>query len=143
MDTEKITEEEKDFIHVKCSRHVLVSGNMLRCFGDRGLLSVVNELYNIITFGDEHERRIARSILFKIGWTAGDDYQSNTRYGWKLNGDTIRAATWPDLCKSDDEIALIVKTQAELGEVLAQKAIIEIAKRKLNGNYKDVRKPDV
>ena len=133
---DKITEEEAKFIHRECSKDVIISGNKLHCFGSQGLLSVVNELYNFVDFGNHKDRSTAISILFKIGWTIGDEHQALVRRGWYISGTKLVSSTTLNI--GSEEIALEVNRAAELGEVLSQKAIIEIAKRKLNGNYKDV-----
>lgn len=102
----------------------------------------VSILYDTLHWHARHgtieDSRLAKQLLMKVVWHPHENNIAIVE-GWYLWTDYIEAATLPkyERFKSNEEAALHVKEAAAHGDVLAQKAIVEVARRRLNGYRKN------
>ncbi len=107
----------------------------------------VNSLLNLLHWHAHHgtleDSHTAKSLLLKTIWYPHENFIASCE-GWSVGHDKISRSIVNRgrntfRFNSDEEAALHVKEAAARGDVLAQKAIVEIARRRLNGNNQNDR----
>lgn len=105
--------------------------------------SLLNSLHWHAHHGTLEDSHTAKNLLLKVIWYEHENFIASCE-GWIISRDEVTCSVLnrgrsAARFNSDEEAASHVKEAAARGDVLAQKAIVEIARRRLNGNNQNDR----